>query len=404
MSAILSVDPRPEVKIEIPDQPIRLNVGSGYGELHGYINIDRKNGQEAYPLPYENESVDEVRASHIIEHFDQRTAPKVIADWVRVLKPGGKIKIATVNLDKWAEALRNGVDGGTLLSYLYGGQIDEGDYHKTGFNEAGLEQVMRANGLIAIEEWQSEIKDCASLPISLNLQGIKPSPISRSCCMIMSSPRLLMKHNILPILDVAVRRKIPLYDIGGAYWHHGIERMFRKYWDEYEWIFTVDYDTLFNTCHFDRLTSIFERTPQADALAGLQARREVKEMLAGISWCDDEKVFDGSDAMRSDHAHFGFTLFRSESLKKFAAWCKDRNEPMMQEIPGKNLDFGDDRVDADMNFWHRFKQADLNLYSTPNLSVGHIEEVGAWPTQNFSVMHQSVREFQERGTPKEARK
>jgi len=54
-----------------------------------------------------------------------------------------------------------------------GGQSDENDYHKSIWNLDKLRFLLEHIGLTKIQTWQSEIMDCASLPFSLNLQGVK---------------------------------------------------------------------------------------------------------------------------------------------------------------------------------------------------------------------------------------
>ena len=39
---------------------------------------------------------------------------------------------------------------------------------------------MRASGLIRVEPWASEVSDCASLPVSLNLSGVKITPRAKA--------------------------------------------------------------------------------------------------------------------------------------------------------------------------------------------------------------------------------
>ena len=59
-------------------------------------------------MPYADESVDEIRASHVLEHFPQAQLPAVIADWVRALTKGGKLKIAVPDFAKIAEGYLKG--------------------------------------------------------------------------------------------------------------------------------------------------------------------------------------------------------------------------------------------------------------------------------------------------------
>ena len=152
-------------------EKVRLNLGAGDIPIDGYINIDRKTGQEAYPLAYEDGSVDEIRASHILEHFGLHEIKDVISNWVDKLKPGGLLKVAVPDFNKIIEGYKKG-DAATVL-YACGGQTDENDYHKSLFEINLLTKMFEDAGLGEISHWESEIKDCASLPVSLNLQGKK---------------------------------------------------------------------------------------------------------------------------------------------------------------------------------------------------------------------------------------
>ena len=74
---------------------VRLNLGSGRTPIPGWTNVDIKAGGSAYPLTqYADGSVDEIRASHILEHFSHHEVALVLREWVRVLKRGGKLYIA----------------------------------------------------------------------------------------------------------------------------------------------------------------------------------------------------------------------------------------------------------------------------------------------------------------------
>lgn len=151
---------------------IKLNLGSGDWSIPGYTAIDRKHGTEVYPLKYDDGSVDEIRASHVLEHFDAHEVLSVVKHWVAKLKVGGILRIAVPDFKWIAKSYTEGQDI-NFPGYLMGGQTDDNDYHKSIFDKLILTSVMEAVGLSDIQEWQSEIQDCASLLVSLNLQGTK---------------------------------------------------------------------------------------------------------------------------------------------------------------------------------------------------------------------------------------
>lgn len=154
---------------------IKLNLGSGDADraLDGYENLDKKNGKDAYPLAgYVEDSVDEIRASHILEHFGRRETLHVMQDWASKLKIGGVLKIAVPDFEVIATKQVKGEDL-DFEGFVCGGQLDENDFHKAIFTKKQLTKMFQRLGFKDIQEWKSEIDDCASYPISLNLQGVK---------------------------------------------------------------------------------------------------------------------------------------------------------------------------------------------------------------------------------------
>src|SRR5262245_9877664 len=170
---------RPNLKIVappilVPEGPIMLNLGSGDSPLNGWINIDAKDGHWVFPLNVPDAVADQVRASHILEHFSHRLTSQVLKEWVRVLKPGGVLKVAVPDFDWIVRAYSNGRRADAMLEYyLFGGHVDTNDYHKALFNEDKLRTALTHAGLIDIQRWQSDARDCSSYQVSLNLQGMK---------------------------------------------------------------------------------------------------------------------------------------------------------------------------------------------------------------------------------------
>ena len=76
---------------------MRLNLGCGKHLRMGAVNIDiRQPADEIvdlskFPWPWENNSIDGIYASHIMEHFSDQE--KFISECHRILKPGGFLEL-----------------------------------------------------------------------------------------------------------------------------------------------------------------------------------------------------------------------------------------------------------------------------------------------------------------------
>jgi SAM-dependent methyltransferase len=131
---------------------IRLNLGCGVNYLPDYVNIDNNTALVADQycdvryLPYSPGSVDEVLASHVLEHFDIFSVPFLLADWISLLKPGGKLIIEVPHLIKAVKYLKSRstefLISQNQIRFLYG--IDEpGNNHKSGFTPAILKKILK---------------------------------------------------------------------------------------------------------------------------------------------------------------------------------------------------------------------------------------------------------------------
>lgn len=89
--------------------PIKLNVGCGTDYKDGWINIDNNtdnniekldlNWDLRNPLPFADESVDFIFNEHFFEHLTVEEAMPAMQDLMRVLKPGGVMRIAMPDLE-----------------------------------------------------------------------------------------------------------------------------------------------------------------------------------------------------------------------------------------------------------------------------------------------------------------
>jgi len=77
------------------EESIKLNLGSGARPEKGWVNVDIVDLPEVdvvhdltkFPWPWEDNSVDEIKSEHLIEHFDGPTFMKFMDECYRILKP-----------------------------------------------------------------------------------------------------------------------------------------------------------------------------------------------------------------------------------------------------------------------------------------------------------------------------
>ncbi len=83
---------------------MRINIGCNDLKLPDFVNIDNDPVvkpdivADASHLPFDDGSVDEIYAGHLLEHFAENE--NVIKEWHRVLKTGGKITITVPDVQK----------------------------------------------------------------------------------------------------------------------------------------------------------------------------------------------------------------------------------------------------------------------------------------------------------------
>ena len=91
---------------------IKLNLGCGDKILPGYINVDvasERAGKkpdvisDIRKLTFNDNYADEILSVHVIEHFWRWEVYEILKEWIRVLKPGGKLILECPNLQSACE-------------------------------------------------------------------------------------------------------------------------------------------------------------------------------------------------------------------------------------------------------------------------------------------------------------
>jgi hypothetical protein len=358
---------------------LKLNLGSGKQKLKGYENIDKMYGTSAFPLDYDSGEVDEIRASHILEHFGRREVKSVIRDWVDKLRPGGVLKVAVPGIDKIIDAKSKGIElSHSVDAYIFGGQTDENDFHKSMFTEIVLRELLEDAGLQDIRVWESQIDDCAKLPISINLEGTKPGGLETKIQCVMTLPRLGFTANLTAAATIMPKLGIQVQTATGVFWGQKLSRLIDRYLnDGTEYIITMDYDTMFHENQVKRLLQLMAENPEVDCIIPVQVKRENKTPMFAIIDAEGNgrdvplTEFD-AELVQVATGHFGLTIFRVSAFQGL-------KKPWFLAHPNEDGDWGEGRIDEDIHFWHNWHKEGRTACLATSIMIGHLQMMCTFP-------------------------
>jgi len=170
-----------------------LHIGCGNVILpKPFENLDTRQLQgvdhvsQAFPLPFEDDTFDLVYSSHVLEHFTREQTQPVINEWVRVLKPGGILRLSVPSIENLIKIYQISGDLNYIIGPLMGGQTYPENFHYNIFDTKSLTDYFEIAGCEAVHPWDyrrtshSKFFDFSQattweIPISLNLEGRKKS-------------------------------------------------------------------------------------------------------------------------------------------------------------------------------------------------------------------------------------
>ncbi len=171
---------------------LKLNLGCGPHRIEGYTGVDLLPGPAvdivapADKLPFKDGEVDEILAEHLIEHLTFFQFNRAMAEWYRVLKPGGRLTIECPDLlglcKQFVEANEYGRYNTykgywPIIAHLFGHQRGRSEaeemsqVHKSGYTRKHLVTILEGLGY---EQFKDETPQKATphSPV-LRLKAIK---------------------------------------------------------------------------------------------------------------------------------------------------------------------------------------------------------------------------------------
>ena len=148
---------------------MKINLGCGKRNFGtDWIHIDGTNYEHIHSndivnLPFDDNSIDLIYASHVFEYFDREEANNVLQKWKRKLKPSGVLRLAVPNFRKYSTLYSQGkISLEQCVGPLYGKWKMNDDniiYHKTTYDFESLKKKLEYNNFsnVTLWDWKNTI-------------------------------------------------------------------------------------------------------------------------------------------------------------------------------------------------------------------------------------------------------
>lgn len=167
---------------------MKLNIGCGGRRIEGFTGVDAVQRPaadiiaRADAIPLEDGSVEEIMAIHLFEHFYRWECDTVIAEWLRLLQPGGRLVLELPNLIKCCENVIHGrMVGGKepdqLSMWGLYGDPREGDpfmAHRWAWSPKTLKNFLESKGFIKIYEKPTQWHPAGRDHRDMRIEAIRP--------------------------------------------------------------------------------------------------------------------------------------------------------------------------------------------------------------------------------------
>ncbi len=153
----------PSLNVILQENKLCLNIGCGESYLDGFINIDCVEGGQVkvdllldittQPLPYKDNSVDEIWMIHSLEHIEIRKWDFILGEFHRVLKVNGILCLSYPEFRECAKRFL--ADTNKQRNFwratLYGRQLYKSDYHVCPMDSNEIKEILETIGFYRVK-------------------------------------------------------------------------------------------------------------------------------------------------------------------------------------------------------------------------------------------------------------
>tara|TARA_Y100000768_G_scaffold61033_1_gene41470 strand:- start:2734 stop:3291 length:558 start_codon:yes stop_codon:yes gene_type:complete len=142
----------------------KLHLGCGERYLSGYIHVDINKLDNVDIVTsvdnlamFEDDSIDEIYSSHVLEYFDKFESLEVLSEWRRVLKKNGILRLAVPNFSSLVEVYNSTNNIDNVIGPIVGRwEINKAEkiYHKQIFDFKSLKNQLEHVGYRDVDYWE----------------------------------------------------------------------------------------------------------------------------------------------------------------------------------------------------------------------------------------------------------
>lgn len=234
-----------------------------------------------------------------------------------------------------------------------------------------------------------------ALPQPVEPDGVEniPKPnepratVSMKVACVMSMPELAHTANMFSVIRSFALAGITVHKGTGCWWEQSLSRLLYKIVDQkYDYVMTVDYDSVFDPPDVMRLLQLAATFPEASVIFATQYRRNVDEIICAVKseagplgGVQPLSIFE-RELTPAHVGHFGLTIIRVADLARIP-------HPWFWSQPNEQGKWESGKIDADIHFWRQLGVAGMKAFQANKVRIGHSQKVITTPGESLEPLH-----------------